>query len=237
MMTTSADFQRRLRADYLTSIEVPEPFFFTGGEQVRAIPPIDVASGTVMILGAYPSAIFETHQGRKTPVKNIACPFDTATPSGRELEEHYLKPLGIVRSDCWITNLVKVFLFKSGHDPLKMTDIPMNLGRGQFETVAVMESNMNWLIEELQLADPKIVITLGSEVAGVLHATKRQKERNALLNGSLNSINLGGREYKALHLAHPGIIMRDRKDGLNPWPLLHRDEHIPNAKAVLHDLL
>jgi hypothetical protein len=80
----------------------------------------------VCIVGAYPSARFATiGRERDVPVGDncgpfsIECYFDGSrvrtVNSGKELEDEYLAPLGLRRQDCWITDLVRVFLFKQGH--------------------------------------------------------------------------------------------------------------------------
>lgn len=93
--------------------------------------PIETALNKVMIVGAYPSAKFFTVRANDdtlvtdTPVADNDSPFSNeqyfdgsrvrTIPSGKELNEVILDRLGIDKSDCWITDLVKVFLFKEGH--------------------------------------------------------------------------------------------------------------------------
>jgi hypothetical protein len=62
---------------------------------------------------------------------------------------------------------------------------------------------MNWILEELQLARPKVVITLGSEVAGILQHVGGQTQRNELLGGDIN-------EFCAGYLLHPPIFWEFR---------------------------
>jgi hypothetical protein len=37
-------------------------------------------------------------------------------------------------------------------------------------------------------------------------------------------------------MAHPGIVMRNASER-NPWPMLHREKHIPEAKKALSQIL
>jgi uracil-DNA glycosylase len=132
---------------------------------------------------------------------------------------------------------VRVFLFKDGHiEKYKRLTCnwPTCETRSKFETFA--QKSLYWLEEELSLARPRLVITLGAEVVGVLQNEKKQKERNALLGGGLKEFKLGTSFYPVIHLAHPGIVMRPVSKS-NPWPQLHCDEHIPAAKKVLKQFI
>ena len=88
--------------------------------------PVVTNPGGVMIIGAYPTAKFATIDGvRDVPVADIDAPFSNQTyfdgasvrdvRAGKEMETEYLKPLGLIENQLWLTNLVKVFLFKPGH--------------------------------------------------------------------------------------------------------------------------
>jgi uracil-DNA glycosylase len=94
---------------------------------------------------------------------------------------------------------------------------------------------LHWLEEELILAQPRLVITLGAEVAGILQEMKGQRKRNALLGGVLKELQLGTASYQVIHLAHPGIVMRPASER-NPWPRLHWETHIPAAREVVEQL-
>lgn len=133
---------------------------------------------------------------------------------------------------CWITDLVRIFLFKEGH-LTKYRRLgcswPERETRSQFEFFA--EQGIDLLSEELQLAKPKIVITLGSEVAGFLQHVKGQKQRNELIGGDIKEFAINNTHFPVLHLAHPGIVMRPESDR-NPWPGLHK-QHIVEAQAAI----
>jgi uracil-DNA glycosylase len=86
--------------------------------------PLDVGS-KVFIIGAYPSARFGVMGGKRdVPMADNLGPFEPERyfdgervrlqNSAAELDKHYLVPLGVRREECWITDLVKVFLFKDG---------------------------------------------------------------------------------------------------------------------------
>jgi len=241
-------FQRRLHAKYTNDLDLPQPYQYLYGNPIHPVVPLDVAQDSVFILGAYPSAKFATiGSERDVPVGDNCGPFSTeryfdgsrvrTVSSGKELEQAYLHPLGLRRDQCWITDLVRVFLFKQGHiDKYRRLgcDWPPRPTRDDFETYA--ERGMGWLAEELQLARPRVVITLGNEVAGLLQGVTGRKKRNALLGGDPKSMSVGGKTYPVIHLAHPGIVMRPATER-NRWPALHRDEHIPRARDAINKLL
>ena len=84
-------------------------------------------------------------------------------PSARELEELFLQPLSVARETCWITDLVKVFLFKKGHISRyeKLNAVaPAGYVRERFFELG--KKSLPWLEKELMTAKPSFVITLGA---------------------------------------------------------------------------
>lgn len=246
--TAVRGFLRRLFSDYKHDLSLPEPYSYIYGNPVQTIVPLDTACNGVFIIGAYPSARFATIQSeRDVPIGDNCGPFSTeryfdgsrirTVDSGYELEQAYLAPLGLRRAQCWITDLVRVFLFKKGH-----ISKYRNLGcsrppcetRSRFECYA--RQGMGWLEEELEIARPRVIITLGSEVAGVLRNVSATGRRNDLLGGDLHEMIVGSKPYPVIHLAHPGVVMRPATER-NAWPRLHREEHAPAAREALANKL
>ena len=213
------------------------------------MPPLDTALNGVMIVGAYPSARFEFMAGvRDVPVGDNLGPFEPeryfdgssvrTQRSADELARYYLEPLQLNREqDCWVTDLVKVFLFKSGHrakyEKLGIA-VPEGYHRERFEELG--RASVGMLLAELQVAQPELVITLGREVAGILRGVDGSKARNALLGNPPVEVEIQGHRMTMVHLAHPGIVMR-RSSTSNPWPDRHTNEHIPALKPALDGLL
>ena len=240
-------FQQKLYTDYKSKLSLPTPYQYIYGNPVQPVVPLDVAQNGVFIIGAYPSARFATIQlERDVPVGDNCGPFSTeryfdgqcirTVNSGAELEQSYLEPLGLKREQCWITDLVRVFLFKGGHVK-KYHKLgcswPECETRSQFETYA--QQGLSWLDEELKLAKPKVVIMLGGEVAGFLQKVKGQKQRNDLLDGKLKEVVIGDKKYSTICFAHPGIVMRPATK-YNQWPLQHKEVHIPIAREEIKKL-
>jgi hypothetical protein len=125
-----------------------------------------------------------------------------------------------------------VFLFKEGHrqkyDRLG-TPFPSGYEREAFEELA--RKSLPWIERELTVAQPRLVITLGAEIAGIVRGVRGQSARNALLGPTISSARFGSIEVPAVHLAHPGIVMR-KGDG-NPWHRRHTEEHIPALREAL----
>lgn len=247
--TTILDFNRRLVQEYNQSVGLDDNCRFLYGNPVLPVVPLDTKQDGVFILGAYPTAIFACIRGvRDVPVGNILRPFANEVyfdgcgvrhvEAGKELQEKYLNLLELKREQCWITNLVRLFLFKQGHIN-KYIQLGYLSGtsetRSRFETMAESEANLKWLYEELEIARPRVIIALGTEVAGILRGVKSQAKRNALLSGAVNRIMLNGIEYPCIHLAHPGIVMRPASR-TNRWPTWHT-EHCKSASAEIAQLL
>lgn len=98
------------------------------------------------------------------------------------------------------------------------------------------QQGLHWLEEEVYVAKPKVIISLGAEVAGILQKVKSRKKRNELLGGDLKEVNLGSKNYPVIHFAHPGIVMRTASER-NPWPQLHREVPIPEARKNISKLI
>jgi hypothetical protein len=92
---------------------------------------------------------------------------------------------------------------------------------------------MPWIERELALAlaRPRLVITLGAEIAGIIRGVPGDARRNALLGREIVPVLLGSTRVPTVHLAHPGIVMRKGDSARNPWPERHVKEHIPVLKC------
>lgn len=241
------EFQQRLYREYKKDLSLPEPYQYLYGNPVEPVVPLDTTPNGIFVIGAYPSSRFAAIQSeRDVPIGDNCGPFSTeryfdgttirTVDSGNELEHAYLQPLELKREQCWITDIVRLFLFKEGHIG-KYRRLgcpwPAHETRSQFEEFA--REGFRWLVEELTLAQPKIVITLGSEVAGILQKITGQKQRNNLLDGEIKELIIDNACYPVIHFAHPGIVMRPESER-NPWPGLHK-AHISKVKIGLRQIL
>lgn len=210
-------FQQQLETEYLGTIEYHVSYI--DGTPLRPVIPKVTNTGGIMIVGAYPTAKFATIDGiQNIPVGDIEVPFSTETYSdggkerdvraGVELREKYLERLGLTESDLWITNLVKVFLFKPGHVlKYKHFDVKIQETRSRFKSIA--EHSLVFLETEISLAQPKAFILLGEEVSKFLVEVKGPGQR--LFDGKLHELKGINTTAKAFCLPHPGIVMRPKR--------------------------
>ena len=227
----------------------PDAHYFLGAP-LRPLVPLDATRGGLFLIGAYPSARFQQIDGvRDVPVGDNLGPFESERwfdgthvrkqRSAIELEELFLNPMEVDRAQCWITNLVKVFLFKKRHrkkyEQLRVSP-PAGYRRECFRELG--ERSLPFLERELKLATPRLVVTLGREVAGVLHGVRSPPAQSALLVPAITELSLGGMTLPTVHCAHPGILMRfaaSRSQVTSKnWRARHVTEFIPVLRQAWH---
>ena len=231
---------------YKEDIGYPEHYTFLYGNPINVLVPIETPEKKFMIVGAYPSAKFYTVKkadgGHETdvPLCDNDSPFSNESyfdgsrvrtiPSGKELNEVILKNIGVRREDCWITDLVKVFLFKQGHveryNKLGRNDISEN--RSRFKEFA--KKSIPWLLREIKLCSPKVVILLGAEVISVVFKTN-EEEAKKKMDGSIYRIPFEELSINIICLPHPGILMKP--SSRNPWPMRFKNEIAARAKSEI----
>ncbi len=119
-------YQQRCFHEYSRSIQLPDPYTFPDGNPIHPLPPIQTATGGLMIIGAYPSACFESWPSRSTPghyrlipIANNLQPFgyeqyfdgvrERTLESADGPKKYLLDELSLSFDKFWITDLVKVF--------------------------------------------------------------------------------------------------------------------------------
>lgn len=225
------DYQKNCFRNYKSSIGYPEDYHYFHGTPINVLVPIETVQNKVMVVGAYPSAKFYTVQRSNgssvmdTPVADNDAPFSNESyfdgsrvrtiPSGKELNEVILHKIGVDRSECWITDLVKVFLFKEGHvkryDKLGKTDIEEN--RSRFYEYAT--KSLPWLYQEIELCNPYVIILLGTEVTSVIFEVPESTAKS-YLDGQVRQKQINQVTRDFICLPHPGILMKRTKKNL--WP-------------------
>lgn len=236
--------QQSIYRDYATQVGLSSHARYVHGNPVRPVVPLDVGLKGIFIVGAYPSARFELLRNvPDTPVGDNLGPFQNERwfdgsrvreqPSARELDELFLAPLGLERAACWITDLVKVFLFKKGHvERYRKLGATAPAGYERERFFELGTRSVATLEDELQLARPRLVITLGAEVAGVLRGVRSRSAQVRQLVPRVRELTVRDTVVEAMHCAHPGILMR--KHAKNPWPSLHRDKFLPALERAIH---
>ncbi len=220
-------YQQQCFREYAASVGLPIPYTYIDGNPIRPLPPMQTAMGRLMIVGAYPSARFEARplangsaRSRLVPVADNLHPFaqeeyfDGVRPrrleSGHQIRQHLLGPLGVALADCWVTDLVKVFLYKPDHldscQAVQPSFSPPIL-RGSFAELA--ERSLSWLRRECDLCRPKLVVTLGEEVARAISGEGSAKADDLLNRPIAAAERIGG--WPTLHLPHPDACRRSTK--------------------------
>jgi len=152
--------------------------------------------------------------------------------SGAKLEELFLKPLMLSRGDCWITDLVKVFLFKDGHieryKALGYNHIKAN--RDMFMDYA--KKSLSYIYKEIELANPKVILTLGEEVTSVILGIPKSKAQD-YMKSKANDLIINGKKYTVLGAPHPGILMRNSERSAY-WGEVLKEDVLPMVKKKLN---
>jgi uracil-DNA glycosylase family 4 len=237
-------YQKKCFNEYKADIGFPATYDYFYGNPINVLVPIEVTTNKVMIVGAYPSAKFYTINGiNDVPLYDNDSPFSNESyfdgtrvrniPSGHELDQMLTK-IGVSRTNCWITDLVKVFLFKEGHaERYAKLGKPTTENRTKYVDFA--ERSKKWLFQEISIAKPLVLITLGAEVASILHAVSKDYATKNLLDGINRSQKIENNDINIISLPHPGILMRNNER--NPWPDRFETSIAPRAKDEIKKLL
>lgn len=238
------EYQKYCFKNYKKDIGYPENYTYLFGNPINVLVPIETATNKFMIVGAYPSAKFFTVDNIiDTPVADNDSPFSNESyfdgsrvrtiPSGKELNEVILSQIGIKREECWITDLVKLFLFKDGHIERyrKLNKNELVENRTKFDEYA--QKSIYWLEQEIEIANPKLIILLGLEVTKNIFQVSENVAKD-YLNGELKNKVVNGIERNFICLPHPGILMKnfDR----NPWPKLFKNKIAPKVKLLVKNI-
>jgi uracil-DNA glycosylase len=229
--------------EYAESVGLSPDANYFNGTPLRPVVPLDHGTEAVFFLGAYPSSRFVAFKNlTDVPAGDNLGPFESerwfdgsrvrSQLSARELEDYFLNPMELTRESCWITDLVKVFLFKDGHSA-RYTELgfvaPPGYERARFHELGI--KSLPWIRKELELARPRLVITLGAEVAGVVRGVNPGNRQTALLKPKVEDVEIAGYSVPTIHCAHPGILMRPSEQ--NAWPSRHNEEFLPVIRRFL----
>lgn len=227
--------------NYKKDIGISDNYTYLYGNPINVLVPVETAVNQFMIVGAYPSAKFFTINGiPDTPVLDNDAPFSNETyfdgsrvrtiPSGKELNEVILKQIEIERNECWITDLVKIFLFKEGHINRYKKLNKKNIAANRLKYDEYAQKSIPWLQKEIELANPKLIISLGIEVTKNLFQISVRKAKN-YLDGEKREIKINGMMRNVVCLPHPGILMKNYEK--NPWPKLFKNKIAPKVKLLV----
>ncbi len=212
-----AKFRKECYSNYLKDIRVrvpafPQEYTYPDGNPIRPVLPVQTTFNALMIIGAFPSARFETRDKKLIPVADNLAPFEperyfdgrqTRTQASADsLDKNYFPQLGISRSEMWITDIAKVYLYQKKHlkncrelYPEKtFTDTHRLFGK-------IAEASYDWIIREINICQPRLIITLGVVCAQVISRDKESTSKQ-LLDGKVRNINFENPTL-IVHMAHP----------------------------------
>ena len=222
---TIQQYQKKCSREYLKSIKFPKENTYLYGNPVQTVVPIETAIGKIMIVGPQPAAkVFFERDIPDVPLYDATAPFSIepyydgnrvrSSYTGQELSEVILETLEIPREKCWLTTLVKVFLFDDDHvKKYKRLGKEIKENKSQYHELAL--KSMPWLRDEIEIANPKAIILLGPEVISSLLLIS-EDEAKELITGDVVEKKIIWKNSNFICLPPPGVIM-DRS-ARNPWP-------------------
>lgn len=77
-------YQQRCFSDYSRSVGIPDDYRYPTGNPIRPLPPVQTAAAGLMIIGAYPSARFESRRSPSSGRWRLIPIADNLQPFGRE---------------------------------------------------------------------------------------------------------------------------------------------------------
>jgi hypothetical protein len=234
-------FQKECFANYVNDIrigvpKIPNPYIYPDGNPIRPVIPVKTFQNSIMLVGAFPSARFERRNKMLIPTGDNLSPFGheeyfdgmqvRIQASRDSLNKNYFSQLGIDADKIWITDIVKVYLFPEKHiknckiiaPEIKFVDT-----HKLFSQIAM--TSMNWMIREIEVCNPKLIITLGEVAARTISGDKKTSSE-ILLNGTISTVKFD-KSYKIAHLGHPEIRRINRKwDTITEKAIINLDREI-----------
>lgn len=222
---TIQQYQKKCSKEYLKSIKFSDENTYLFGNPVRTVVPIETAMGKIMVIGPQPAAkVFFEKDIPDVPLYDATAPFSIepyydgsrvrSSYTGQELSEVILETLEIPREKCWLTTLVKVFLFDEDHvKKYKRLGKEIIANKSQYNEYA--NKSLQWIRDEIEIANPKAIILLGPEVISNILLIS-EDEAKELITGEVVEKKIIWKNSNFICLPPPGVIM-DRS-ARNPWP-------------------
>lgn len=216
-----------------------------GGAPLRRTDPGGASQAPIAFLGVYPAATkvraMTVGGGRMNLLIEVeATSFEADSASGSKLDEHYLAPLGLTRSQVFITDLLPYFLANTKPSKGSGRSMADNVRAFEAATGATtgiearptpenllrltreMPGNLDRLRSYFGACRPRLLFTLGTEPAAFVRGLsfeKAAKDVDRLLYGPPVEVEAFGIETKVVHLVHPHLfIKRNTK-----WTARHRE--------------
>ena len=222
---TIQQYQKKCFKEYSTSIKFPKETSYLYGNPVRTVVPIETAIGQTMVIGPYPAAkLYFENNIPDVPLYDGTAPFSIepyhdgsrvrSSFTGQGLTDVILETLEIPRDQCWLTTLVKVFLFDDDH-VRKYHRLGKEIKENRSKFMDYANKGLTWIRQEIEIANPSIIILLGAEVIASLLLVS-EKEAMDYMTGEIFEKKIIWKNSNFICLPAPGVIM-DRSPR-NPWP-------------------
>jgi len=233
---TIQQYQKKCSKEYAKSIKFAEETSYLYGNPVRTVVPIETAIGKTMVIGPYPAAkMYFEKDIPDVPLYDGIAPFSIepyydgsrvrSSYTGQELSEVILESLEIPREHCWLTSLVKVFLFDDDHVK-KYHRLGKEIKENRSNYMDYANRSLNWIRQEIEIANPKIILLLGAEVISSILLISEQEALESM-TGKIIEKKIIWKNSNFICLPPPGVIM-DRS-ARNPWPRKFAMKIGPNA--------
>jgi hypothetical protein len=222
---TIHQYQKKCYKEYLGDLRFPGDTSYLYGNLVNTVVPIETAIGKVMVIGPQPAArTYFVNDIPDVPLYDAAAPFSVepyfdgsrvrTSITGMELSEVILESLEVPREDCWLTTLVKVFLFDE--DTVKKyhrlgKDIKEN--KSKYSDYA--NKGLKWIRQEIEIANPYVIFLLGEQVISNILLISEEEAREQM-TGKVVEKKIIWKNSNFICLPKPGVIL-DRS-ARNPWP-------------------
>lgn len=208
----------------MESIKFPKNTSFLYGNPVGTVIPIETAIGGLMVIGPIPYArVYFVNSIPDVPLYDGTAPFSIepyfdgsrvrSSYTGQELSEVILETLEVPREKCWLTTLVKVFLFDDDHVK-KYHRLGKEIKENRSLFAEYATSSLKWLRQEIEIANPYAILLLGEDVISSILLVS-QKEARECITGKVIEKKIIWKNSNFICLPPPGVIL-DRS-AKNPW--------------------
>lgn len=240
---TIQQFQKKCSKEYIDSIKLPKETSYLYGNPVRTVIPIETAIGKIMVIGPWPAAqVYFVDDIPDVPLHDTNAPFSIepyydgsrvrSSFTGQEFTNVVLETLEITREQCWLTTLVKVFLFDEDHvKKYHRLGKEITENRSRFPDYA--NKSIKWIRQEIEIANPYAIFLLGEQVISSLLLVSEEEARG-FMTGKVVEKKIIWKNSNFICLPAPGMIL-DRSPR-NPWPRKFAIQIGPTAVKELERL-
>lgn len=218
-------YHKKCFKEYQESIRFPKGTTYLYGNPVQTVMPIQTAIGKLMVVGPHPAArLFFQDNIPDVPLYDSNAPFATEpyydgskvrnSLVGEELKEVILETLGVALEDCWLTTLVKVFLFDGEHVK-KYRTLGKEISENKSKYKEFANNSVPWIRQEIEIANPYAVVLMGEEVISSLLLVSEEEARE-FMTGKAIEKKIIWKNTNFICLPAPGLLL-DRS-ARNPWP-------------------